>query len=95
VASAGEQPDLAWSFVQTNFSALATRQGPGFRDNFAANLLGNFSDRAHAAELAGFAPAHESAGAKLAARTKENILTDADFIAHNLLGVDAWVASQR
>ena len=27
VAGAGEQPELAWAFVQKNFAALAARQG--------------------------------------------------------------------
>ena len=64
VASAGEHPDLAWAFVQENFAALASRQGPFFRDSFAANLLTNFSDRARAGELARFAPAQETAGGR-------------------------------
>jgi aminopeptidase N len=92
VASAGEHPDLAWDFVQANFAALAAREGPFFRDNLAANLLSNFSDRPHAAELAGFAPAHETAGGrKMAARAEENILADADFAVQALPAVDEWV----
>jgi aminopeptidase N len=92
VASAGEHPDLAWAFVQANFQALAARQGPFFRDNFAANLMTNFSDRAHAAEFASFSPAHEtSGGRRMAARTEEIILTDADFAAQVLPAVDEWV----
>ena len=92
VAGAGEHAELAWSFGQANFAALASRQGPFFRDNFAASLLGNFSDRAHAAELASFSPAHETAGGRrTAARTQENMLTDADFIAATLPAVDEWV----
>ena len=52
VASSGEQPDLAWDFVKANFDALAAKQGPSFRDAFVANFMTNFSDDAHAAELA-------------------------------------------
>jgi hypothetical protein len=93
VASAGEHPDLAWAFVQENFAALASRQGPFFRDSFAANLMANFSDRAHAGELASFAPAQETAGGRMmSGRTRETILTDADFIARTLPAVDDWVA---
>jgi aminopeptidase N len=92
VASTGEHPDLAWAFVQGNFAALASRQGPFFRDNFAANLMANFSDRARAGELASFAPAQETAGGRMmSARTQETILTDADFIAQSLPAVDEWV----
>jgi aminopeptidase N len=91
VASAGQHPDLAWTFVQDNFQALASRQGPSFRDNFAANLMSSFSDRAHAAELAAFAPAHETAGGRImAARSEEIILTEAEFIAQALPAVDDW-----
>jgi aminopeptidase N len=93
VASAGEHPDLAWTFVQQSFAALASKQGPFFRDNFAANLMTSFSDRAHAAELASFAPAQETRGGRMmAARTQEIILTDADFIDRILPAVDASVA---
>ncbi|MEA2821845.1 MAG: hypothetical protein QOJ86_3849 [Bradyrhizobium sp.] len=52
VASSGEQPDLAWDFVQKNFDALTAKQGPQFRDAFIPNFMTNFSDEAHAAELA-------------------------------------------
>jgi aminopeptidase N len=93
VASAGEHPDLAWAFVQGNFAALASRQGPFFRDSFAANLMANFSERARAGELAGFAPAQETVGGRMmSARAQETILTDADFIAQILPAVDDWVA---
>jgi aminopeptidase N len=72
---------------------LALRQGPFFRDSFATNLLANFSDRAHAGELASFAPAQETAGGRMmSGRTQEIILTDADFIAQTLPAVDDWVA---
>ena len=89
--AAAEHPDLAWAFVQENFQALASRQGPSFRDNIAANLLENFSDREYAAELAAFAPAHASAGGRImAARAEEVILTEADFSAQALPAIDAW-----
>jgi hypothetical protein len=92
VAAEGEHPDLAWSFVQVNFAALATRQGPSFRSNFASNLMTNFNDAVHAAELAAFAPVHETSGGRLvAARAEERIMTDADFIARQLPAVDEWL----
>jgi aminopeptidase N len=95
VASAGEHPDLAWAFVQQNFAALASKQGPFFRDNFVANLMTNFNDRAHAAELASFAPAQETPGGRvMASRSRETILTDADFVAQILPAVDAWVLAR-
>src|SRR5271163_1616273 len=80
VASAGEQPALAWDFVRANFDMLSARQGPQFRDSFVAGLMTNFTDRAHAAELADFGPAHQSSGGRIApGRAEEAIMTDSDF----------------
>ncbi len=47
--AAAEHPDLAWAFVQENFQALMSRQGPSFRDNVPANLLTKASARPRAA----------------------------------------------
>ena len=92
VASQGEHRELAWSFVKANFAALAAKQGPSFQNNFLANLMTNFTDPAHAAELANFAPAHETSGGRMvAARSYERIMTDADFSAQQLPAVDEWV----
>jgi aminopeptidase N len=92
VASAGEHRDLAWTFVKDNFAALAAKQGPSFQDGFPAGLLGNFTDVAHAQELAGFAPAHATPGGRtVAARVYERMMTDVDFAAQQLPAVDAWV----
>jgi aminopeptidase N len=89
---ADEHAEIAWAFVRDNLDKLAARQGPTFRDNIASNILGNFTDAAHAAELAAFGPAHETSGGRIvAARVEERILTDADFIARQLPQVDAWV----
>jgi len=54
VASQGEHRDLAWNFVKANFAALAAKQGPSFANNFPASLMTNFTDAAHAEELANF-----------------------------------------
>jgi aminopeptidase N len=92
VASRGEHRDLAWSFVKANFDILAARLGPSFQDEFAAGLLANFPDAAHAQELANFAPAHKTSGGRtVAARAYDRIMTDADFAAQQLPAVNAWV----
>jgi aminopeptidase N len=92
VASGGEHRDLAWNFVKANFAALAAKQGPSFNDNFPANLMTNFTDAAHAAELADFAPAHATSGGRIVAgRAYERIMTAADFSAHQLPAVNEWV----
>jgi aminopeptidase N len=92
VASAGEQPKLAWEFVQQNFAVLAARQGPSFRNYFVSNLMLSFSDADHAAELADFAPVHATSGGRIvAARAQEAILIAAEFKARALPAIDAWL----
>ena len=46
-----------------------------------------------AAELAAFAPAHETSGGRItSARAQERILADADFAARALPAIDDWIA---
>jgi aminopeptidase N len=92
VASSGEQPDLAWEFVQKNYDALAAKLGPQFRDAFVANFMTNFSDDAHAAELAHFAPAQATSGGHvMTARALETIAISADLKTRALPAIDAWI----
>jgi aminopeptidase N len=92
VASSGEQPDLAWDFVKANFDTLSARLGPSFRDAFIANFMTNFSDDAHAAELAHFAPAQATSGGRvMTARALETIAISADLKARALPAIDAWI----
>jgi aminopeptidase N len=96
VAGSGEQPDLAWDFVQKNFDALLARQGPAFRDQFVANFMTNFSDEAHAAELAAFAPVQATSGGRvMTARALETIAIAADLKARTLPAVDAWIKQRK
>jgi aminopeptidase N len=92
VASSGEQPDLAWEFVQKNYDALAAKLGPQFRDAFVANFMTNFSDDAHAAELAHFAPALATSGGRvMTARALETIAISADLKTRALPAIDALI----
>lgn len=96
VASSGEQPDLAWDFLQKNYDALLAKQGPQFRDQFIANFMTNFSDDGHAAELAAFAPAQTTSGGRvMAARATETIAISADLKARALPAVDAWIKQRK
>jgi aminopeptidase N len=96
VAGSGEQPDLAWDFVKANFDTLLARQGPSFRDQFVANFMTNFSDEAHAAELAAFAPAQATSGGRvMTARAMETIAISADLKARALPAVDAWIKARN
>jgi len=90
--ASGEHPELALSFVKANFEALAAKRGPTFRAFFMSSLMTNFADRAHAEELANFAPVHETAGGRIAAaRAQEEIIEAADFRARQIPAVDEWV----
>jgi aminopeptidase N len=90
--AAGEHPELALAFVRAHFEALAAKRGPTFRAFFMPSLMTNFADGAHAEELAHFAPAHETAGGRIAAaRAQEEILEAADFRARQIPAVDQWV----
>ena len=96
VASSGEQPDLAWDFVKANFDALAAKLGPTFRDAFVPNFMTNFTDQAHAAELANFAPAQATSGGRvMTARALESIAIAADLQARALPAIDAWIRERN
>jgi aminopeptidase N len=96
VASSGEQPDLAWEFVQKNFDTLLVRQGSAFRDQFVADFMTNFSDEGHAAELAVFAPAQATSGGRvMMARALETMAIAADLKARALPAIDAWIKARK
>jgi aminopeptidase N len=95
VASSGEQPELAWAFVQKHYDALLAKLGPSFRDFSIPNLMTNFSDGAHAAELLQFAPAQAtSAGKVMTARALDTIAIAADLKARALPAVEAFIKEQ-
>src|SRR5882757_93200 len=92
VASSGEQPNLAWDFLQKNYDTLLAKQGPQFRDQFIANFMTNFSDDGRAAELVAFAPAQATSGGRvMTARATETIAISADLKVRALPAVDAWI----
>ncbi|MTV16110.1 MULTISPECIES: M1 family metallopeptidase [Bradyrhizobium] len=96
VASAGEQPQLAWDFVRTNFDTLLARQGPNFRDQFVPNFMTNFTDEAHAVELAAFAPSQSTTGGRvMVARSVQAIAISADLAARVLPAADAWIRAHK
>jgi hypothetical protein len=96
VASSGEQPDLAWDFLQKNYDALFAKQGPQFRDLFIPNFMTNFSDERHAAELAAFAPAQATSGGRaMAGRAQEVIAISADLKTRTLPAIDAWIKARK
>jgi aminopeptidase N len=96
VASSGEQPDLAWDFLQKNYDVFFARQGPQFRDLFIANFMTNFSDERYAAELAAFAPVQATSGGRaMVGRAQEVIAISADLKARALPAVDAWIKARK
>ena len=74
VASSGEQPELAWDFLQKNYDALFAKQGAQFRDQFIANFMTNFSDESRAAELAAFAPVQATSGGRVMAGRAQEVI---------------------
>jgi hypothetical protein len=95
VASSGEQPELAWDFMQKNLDALTARQGPPFRDTFVPEFMTNFSDEGHAAELAHFGPALATSGGRvMVARSLETIAIAVDLKARALPAFDAWITAR-
>jgi aminopeptidase N len=96
VAFSGEQPDLAWDFLQKNYDALFVKLGPQFRDQFVASFMTNFSDVRRAAELAGFAPAWDTSGGRVTAgRAQETIAISADLKARALPAIEAWIKERK
>ena len=82
--------------MRENFDALAARLGPSFRDAFVADFMTNFSDDAHAAELAHFAPAQETSGGRvITARALETIAISADLKTRALPAVNAWIKARN
>ncbi|WP_050404096.1 M1 family metallopeptidase [Bradyrhizobium embrapense] len=96
VAGAGDQPQLAWDFVRANFDALLARQGPNFRDQFVPNFMTNFTDQAHAVELAAFAPSQSTSGGRvMVARSLQAIAISADLAARVLPATEAWITAHK
>jgi len=92
VASLGEQPELAVEFVKRHFETLVGRHDASFRDTVMSSLMANFSEPARAEELKAFAPAYETPNGRTEAeRTRERILADAEFVAHQIPAIDEWV----
>jgi aminopeptidase N len=96
VASSGEQPELAWGFLQKNYDALLAKHGSQFRDQFIANFMTNFSDEGRAAELAAFAPVQAtSGGRRMALRAQEVIAISADLKARALPAIGSWIRDRK
>ena len=56
----------------------------------------NFTDQAHAAELAAFAPVKTTPGGRIAAeRAVEVIAVEADFAERILPAVERWIAERE
>lgn len=92
VASSGEQPALAWSFIKENLEALVARHGVAYRDNQMPYVLTNSANPAYAAELKAFAPVLQTGGGRVnAARAEDDILTHADIVARQLPAIEEWI----
>jgi aminopeptidase N len=91
-AFSGGQGQLAWDFIRKNLDTLTTRQGPDFDDHFIPNFMTNFSDAAHEAELAQFAPAQATSGGRVStSRALEAIAISIEVKENVLPSIDRYV----
>ena len=91
----GEHPDLAWTFVRENFSALVAKAGtlvPYILRLEPDDELHRRGACRRARELrAGVRK--RPADAMVAARAHERMMTDADFSAQQLPAIEEWIRS--
>jgi aminopeptidase N len=81
--------------VQKHYDALSAKLGPSFGDSFIPNLMTNFNDGAHVAELLQFAPAQATSGGKvMTGRAVETIAIAADLKSRALPAVETWIKQQ-
>ena len=81
--------------MQANFEALATKQGPSFRDIFAANLMTNFTDARMPPNCEFRAGAGDLRRRVMTARALETIAISADLKARALPAIDAWIRDHK
>ena len=95
VATAGEQPELAWDFARRHMKELLAEL-EAFRVNgYVPAIMGSFSDEAHADELESYVKQNIGEGALPKAKeAAEGIHFNASFKEHELPGIDKWVEAQ-
>jgi aminopeptidase N len=93
---ATEHPELAWSFVKDNYTALSDKLGASPRGFFLSSLMGNFNDRVHAEEIKAFKPLIDAPGGRaVAERIAERLTANADFVDRQLPAIDDWIAGRQ
>lgn len=79
-----------------NFDTLLAKQGPNFRDQFVPNFMTNFTDEAHAAQLAAFALSQSTSGGRvMVARALQAIVISTDLTARVLPAAEAWIRAHK
>ena len=96
VAGGGEQPALAWDFVQQHQKELDSRLDFSSRLSFVPNLMGMFTDPARADELLAYSKASLPPDAKRSVdRAVGRIRSAAALKQRELPRIDAWLQEQK
>jgi aminopeptidase N len=92
VSFAGEQPALAWKYVEAHRAQLDKKLDSLGKINFAAGVMGGFSDASRADELEAFARKYLPPGAKRNVdKAAERIRFKADLKARLLPEINRWI----
>ena len=96
VAAAGEQPDLAWDFVQGEFRYAAGKAGTAIPRPVHRELHDQFQRRRPCRRTRAFAPVQATSGGRvMTGRALETIAISADLKARALPLVDAWIKAHN
>jgi hypothetical protein len=96
VARAGEQPEIAWDFAQTNREKLDPKLGAVLAVRFVPYLMRGFSDVQRANQLETYAQKYMPAGAKgEVEKAAEEIRFNADFKARIIPEIHKWLAQKN
>jgi aminopeptidase N len=95
VATAGEQPEIAWDFAQANREKLDAKLSAYLAARFVPNVMRGFSEAQRATELETYAQKYMPAGAKSEVeKAAEEIRFNADFKAQILPEIHKWLSQK-
>jgi aminopeptidase N len=96
VATAGEQPEIAWDFAQANRQKLDAKLGAVLAVRFVPYLMRGFSDAQRANELETYAQKYMPAGAKSEVdKAAEAIRFNADLKARIIPEIQKWLSQKN
>src|SRR6266576_653201 len=96
VATAGEQPEIAWDFAQANREKLDAKLSAYLAARFVPNVMRGFSEAQRATQLETYAQKYMPAGAKGGVeKAAEEIRFNADFKARIIPEIHKWLAQKN